>query len=1710
MSETTAPTYFVALSSGDSSTEGTLSWALSQANAYTGEGTLTIAFAENLGGAHVDMDGFFEPTRDVRLVNLGSQQVWGAATIIREGVRVTMGQGVALSQVHIYGTLECEDGAVLDGGVYMDYDAVSPTLVMNGTRVELFISISSPGARIEGSGNTFADLCPIVFNNFSDLSAVLAGLTDSRFEAGEYYIGLYGDSSGGVLPLLPGAFKGYQVQLNGMSSTFHVVEEGTLTLAEGVSLYTETLVYGSASQPDLYFEEICLGGSFVFEGNNNIYVLNSTTQEPFSKGIVRFTAPWDSPGSSTTLMNLGNVTVHGCVELAEGIVLLGNGGSYGVLEQLGTTLTNWDGATVPDLVSSLQSGNYVSGARIVYTLVGFGGNSVIWNEDRVQALLTPDGFSHAEFRLICLNEGDSLTLPANTQWKNCSVLVREGAVLECGRGCRLADDPSSWVDEVDDNPAVVVESGGTLVADKLTIDGTLALAPGAKVTGSLHFAKGSRIRLAACSGDTQQLLDSILADATWTADAPPLIELDWTVLEEGDFRESITMISGDTILSDLGSRFGGYVIGELGGHISSEYSLTVRPGVDIVVEDMLEGCGMVFEGDNVVSLAAGYDGYVGPYGGWFVAHGTRFEIPVMGVDADTLSGDNITFAAQIPFGIRLGDYGYSPSAPWDGTAAALQAAIDKALQNVAGYTIAAKNPILGLAVGSLAADLLLSPETMAGMLPAGFAGLHFEHLNIEEGRTVRVACGATLDCGSVEAYGGTLIIEAGAALIDSLEPIEHEPDIGVMEGGTLSMKGVDFAGAYIYVADGTATISDCWGKGSLRLSPYDNAQSVVRVTGCDLSEMDIKLYSNMGDGSAVYDFSGNYWGTSDVEKIKAMISGYDASSVIIGEVLASSPFGPDTSPPEINLLAPQTAKTGEGQTTVTLAWSASADAVHYELRVDGKLAYSGSDTTHTLTLKDGSHSYSVKAWDEAGNAATVQGDAFTLDATAPELKLNTPQMERRGDGITRVTLSWSANESASYVLTVGEESFYPTGNTHTLELADGNYSYSLTATDDEGNHITRGGTFTCDSTAPLLSMDDPELTPAGKGKTKVLFCWSGEAGSTYALYLNDSTKPVYSGSGGSYSCTLKDGLHHYTLIGTDAAGNATQLSGTVLTDASSPTITLQQPSISKAGEGLICVTLNWQTNEPAHYTVQVDDMQVMDTGNSSSFSLPFTLADGKHRYTITATDGKGNTSTAKGSFSYDATAPSLSLKAPALKKAGESLVRATLKWRGEKGATYRVCVDDDPTLSYEGKGSSCTFTLADGEHHYTLTATDAMGNSSTMEGSFSYDATAPELTLLTPVLSKAGKSQIYATLSWEGEAGASYTLTVDGKKKYTGDATEYSLVLKDGTHRYSITAVDADGNKTTQSGSFTLDATPPKLSVKKPKLSKAGQGQLDALFTWSTEQGCTSKVIVDGVERYSGTGSTCLLQLEGDKHSYYIEVTDAAGNTTRSEEAGLSLDTTDPLLVLTAPTGSISGSSVATTLSWLGEAGTSYTVMIDHKKVMSGKKLSCTTKLTPGEHQLSIIAKDAAGNTSTLSTTLSVSALGGDSSFSTPSAARELCWQAEDTAGILEHVGRGNSADSYRLTVEEDSTLSLSLSGLENPVSLSLVCDYGLGVIEQQERISVTGEGIDRELNLSAGTYYLQVEGSDPSLVACDSGYLLDVELACADGRKQAVLAALS
>ncbi len=1623
MSDSPSSVFTVTLTEGAADTVGSLAWAINQANAYSGEDTPTIIFDASLGGQEVLMDDYLTIYRDVSIISQAETPVrWESAEwellTINSGAQVSVGSGIELnSQVYVEdaSSLSMASGTVLGARLSLYADC---QLELLGTRVEAQLTLHR-GSVVKGSGNVFRSSVPFCFNIYNDdptasstLDGILASLSASTYEAAAPRVSLGGTQGAGEVTLsaLPEPLQGYE-----LSNYATFGSDTCITLAQGVNLYLPR-----SSDYDITYVEGA--DSFIFAGNNHIYFIDSEYGYEYDVEKAVFTC---------NRLEFRNSTIHGTVEVSSDTTLVAEGTTFGGLV---LNLTDWDGLSTPSVLANIVNCTSAEGAVLTYVLQGFGGTSVAWNEASTLALLEHAAFSTTEVESIALQSGDTLTLAAGTSWTGRSITVGDGATLVCGKDCRLAG--VSYTDEWDDvvyEPPVVVEDGGTLVADHLTISGTLVVTPTSKVEGTLHFEAGSRVSLTNWSGSTQQLLDSVFANATWTSAEPVQIEIAGNHFTSSSWDN----LTGDSQMVDLGSAWGGYLVPETNGYVS-EATVTFAKGVDLTVEDSFSGGNLVFEGDNVVRAADGFVAHLNAYES-VTAHGTRFEIPVIYVNY--VSGENITFAAKVPFSVEVGAYDNTLGeyTSWDGTAATLQQVLTDALQNINGYTITEEAPILGVMCRGLSTDLTFSEEGMQGMLPEGFAGLHFTSLEYSN-QTITVAAGATLDADNISLQAdAVLIMEAGSKITDS---VENDPDIYIgaddSSCGTLVMNGVDFNGVYIY-AHGNITLRNCYGKGELEFSST-YAVGRVSVNNCDLSQMNIILLPNYSDdepSDVVFDFSGNYWGTTDVEAIKAMITGYDDSRFIIGDILTAAP-GADLTAPVLSGLTTETKKLGAGKTQVTFSWASDDAAASYTLTVDGK-DYAATGTSHTLELADGAHTWSVTATDAAGNAATAAGSTLTLDATAPALSALKTETKALGEGKTQVVFSWASDDAAaSYTLTVDGKDYAATGTSHTLELADGAHTWSITATDAAGNAAsTNGSGFTLESTTPdvpdtpdtpdtpdkpdaSLTLNKPELGKGSKGKMKVTFSWSGEESMTYVLTVDGKDYKLKKKT--EKELTLKDGTHSYTVTATDAAGKTITQSGSVLTDGTAPTVSLTEPSLGAKGTGSQAVTLSWNSSEAATYTVTVDKKEVY-SGKEAACTV--NLADGKHSYSVTATDSFGNVSKAKsGKLTVDTTAPALSLKEEKLKKVGDGLVKATLSWKGEKGATYTVVVDGTEVVSGSKKTSLILAKLADGEHSYSVTATDAAGNSITQSGSFTADTSAPELRVTGLALSKADERKMNITLSWESEAGASYTLKVDGKKQVLSGTSHTLSGIKDGKHKYELTATDAAGNKVTLRDSFVFDATAPKVSTKKLKLSKAGEGQVSATFRWKGEKGATYSLVVDGETLYTGTETSCTLTLRDGTHSYSVSATDAAGNVGVSKSATLSYDATAPV---------VSGASlsyvetkkgkVQAALSWAGEEGATYTVYLNGKKVYRGKKTSCTLKVAEGteSHSYSIVATDKARNTSEaltgsfdVASLLGGTATGLDRELSV--SAGDICQSDSTLAGAaLSGLETGSDKTEYRL-----------------------------------------------------------------------------------------------
>lgn len=143
------------------------------------------------------------------------------------------------------------------------------------------------------------------------------------------------------------------------------------------------------------------------------------------------------------------------------------------------------------------------------------------------------------------------------------------------------------------------------------------------------------------------------------------------------------------------------------------------------------------------------------------------------------------------------------------------------------------------------------------------------------------------------------------------------------------------------------------------------------------------------------------------------------------------------------------------------------------------------------------------------------------------------------------------------------------------------------------------------------------------------------------------------------------------------------------------------------------------------------------------------------------------------------------------------------------------------------------------------------------------------------------------------DATSSGSVVVNGETRgvtpdMTGEATADFTLTNSGDYPVTLTCTNAAGNMTTANGSFTLDFTPPTVTVTSPVATDGGSPFIDsspASVTVVTEPGATGVVRINGNVVAMGTANasgvlTFQVPFGADgTYTLDITVTDAAGNS---------------------------------------------------------------------------------------------------------------------------------------------------------------------------------------------------------------------------------------
>ncbi len=407
-------------------------------------------------------------------------------------------------------------------------------------------------------------------------------------------------------------------------------------------------------------------------------------------------------------------------------------------------------------------------------------------------------------------------------------------------------------------------------------------------------------------------------------------------------------------------------------------------------------------------------------------------------------------------------------------------------------------------------------------------------------------------------------------------------------------------------------------------------------------------------------------------------------------------------------------------------------------------------------------------------------------------------------------------------------------------------------------------------------------------------------------------------------------------------------------DTTNPTVSITTPAAAATYARGATINANYSCSDDVGGSGIVSCAGPVATGSPID-----TATLGPKSFTVTATDGQGNTASVTRNYTVvDQTAPTITVTAP--------IDGATFTQYATVFADY-ACADEA-----SGSGlASCVGTVADGAaidtatlgaHTFTVNAADVAGNTSSTTVNYTVlDAAGPDITITTPVdgATYARGATVLADFACTDEVGGSGVASCVGT---VADGAAINTATL-GAHSFTVNASDNSGNNTTRTHNYTVtDQSPPTITLTTP-VDAADYGRGSSVIA---DYACTDDVGGSGIATCSGTvadGAAIDTATLGS-HGFTVNATDGAGNPASVSVNYNVVDVTDPTASITTPVDGASyarGSTVAADYVCSDDVGGSG-VASCVGTVADGSAIDTATL---GPKSFAVVATDAAGNSST-------------------------------------------------------------------------------------------------------------------------------------------------
>jgi len=671
----------------------------------------------------------------------------------------------------------------------------------------------------------------------------------------------------------------------------------------------------------------------------------------------------------------------------------------------------------------------------------------------------------------------------------------------------------------------------------------------------------------------------------------------------------------------------------------------------------------------------------------------------------------------------------------------------------------------------------------------------------------------------------------------------------------------------------------------------------------------------------------------------------------------------DITPPTIQLIYPTPAINTSHVTIFaycndSLGYSGLGTAEVYVDYIDFTplIMYDGDyiNCTIPFELSDGSHILRIDMWDRANNYATLT-TSFTVDTTGPSLAVASPI-----DGAVLsseiVNVTGTTDTGAEVVVNGNTATVLPTGEFYCeITLSEGVNTITVSASDTAGNTRTAILKVIVDTIDPQLTVYSP-VDGTTLNTTGVLVTGKVVEQNLDKLEINGYTVPVATDGSFGYMLYFGEGIQTIAVTATDKAGHVVTKTLQITIDTVPPSLTVMNP---QPGTYIADTVINVTgTTEPGS-SVFVNGYNATVFSDGAFYYL-LTVSDGKKTINVVSIDAAGNRNTKTLDVIVDATAPVLTLTAPANNTAYNkstvfvtgTLVEQNLKYLSINGIGISM-----------GTGGSFGYylTLADGTHEISVVAEDMAGNTVTVKRTVIVDTKVPVITVSAPT-DGAYLTNETAVVSGMTEPGATLKINGDTVSVSTSGSFSTSVTLTEGVNTITFVAVDIANNTYSTAVKVIVDTMAPNIIIISPQ-DGSTFNTTDIRVYGHVDEANLKNITVNGGTVIYGTGGDFIttLTLPEGENTISVIAEDMAGHST-TKEITVTIDTTPPLLRATLPT---STSDYRLTFNGTTERGADVYVNGNKVSVNTDGTFSATVDLKDGANLIVITAVDSAGNRNT-------------------------------------------------------------------------------------------------------------------------------------------------